>query len=95
MLEVRAGLAALAPHLRSWVEAHLIQPRRISLATDMDETSFKTYWLITDHTGKNDSTYRVAYDEDAQAFGLEVTLVTDVELYMGTYGTFTETIENM
>jgi hypothetical protein len=92
---VQAGLIVLAPHLRSWVEAHLIEPRRVELAADADGTSFKTYWLITDHTGKDDSTYRVAYDEEARAFGLEVTLDTDVELYMGTYGTFSETIENM
>jgi hypothetical protein len=95
VLEVQAGLVMLAPHLRSWVEEHLTRPRRVELSTNIDGTSFKTYWLITDHKGKDDSTYRVAYDEEARAFGLEVTLETDVELYMGTYGTFSETIENM
>lgn len=94
-LEVEEGLALLAPHLRSWVCDHLIVPRQVELATETDGSSIKSLWLITDHTGKNDSSYRVVYDEAEQAFGLELTLDTDVELYVGVYGIFSETIENM
>jgi hypothetical protein len=94
-LEAQAGLTMLAPHLRSWASNHLIEPCQIKLATNSDGSSIKTLWLVTDHTGKYDSSYRVVYDENEQAFGLEVTLDTGVEWYMGVYGNFSETIENM
>jgi hypothetical protein len=94
-IKVQEGLIALAPHLCNWVRRHLIQPRLVNLSTNQDGTSFKTLWLITDHVGKDDSSYRVVYDEDEQGFGLELTLNTGVEWYMGSYGTFSETVENM
>jgi hypothetical protein len=94
-LEVQERLTALEPHLRSWLCDHLIEPRQVELATQADGSSTKSLWLVTDHIGKNDSSYRVVYDEAKQVFGLEVTLDTGVELYMGAYGTFSETIESM
>ena len=94
-LKVTGGLAVLEPHLQSWVRAHLIQPRQIQLSTNPNGNSFKDFWLITDHVGKEDSSYRIVYDEAEQAFGLEVTLDTGVEWYMGNYGSFSETVENM
>ena len=93
--EVREGLAALAPHLRRWAHDHLIRPRRVRLATEHDGGAFKTFWLVTDHVGKDDSSCRVVYDESERAFGLETTLDTGVEWYMGSYGAFSEAVENM
>lgn len=93
--KIAEGLALLKPHLQSWVRDHLIQPRQIRLLTDPDGHSFKDFWLITDHVGKEDSSYRIVYDEHEQAFGLESTLDTGVEWYMGNYGSFSETVENM
>jgi len=93
--KVGEGLALLAPHLKSWVDAHLIEPRRVRLAADPDGGSFKHLWLVTDHTGENDSSYRVVYDAEAQLFGLECTMESGVEWYMGNYGSFSETVENM
>ena len=65
------------------------------LATDAEGTSFKDVWLVTNHTGENDSSYRIIYDDQAQLFGLECTLESGVEWYMGNYGSFSETVENM
>ncbi len=93
--KVTEGLAVLAPHLQRWVCAHLMQPRQIRLSTDLHGNSFKDFWLVTDHVGIEDSSSRIVYDEDEQAFGLEVTLDTGVEWYMGSYGSFSETVENM
>lgn len=92
---VAEGLNLLAPHLKSWVDRHLIEPRRVRLATNAQGTSFKYLWLVTDHTGENDSNCRVVYDPEAQMFGLECTLDTGVEWYMGNYGSFSETVQNM
>ena len=94
-LKVAEGLAVLAPHLQSWVHDHLIQPRQIRLSTDPHGNFFRDFWLVTDHVGKEDSSYRIVYDEAGQAFGLESTLDTGLQWYMGNYGTFSETVENM
>jgi hypothetical protein len=93
--KVAEGLTILAPHLQSWVNAHLVEPRRVRLATAPDGTSFKYLWLVTNHTGENDSNCRVVYDVDGQLFGLECTLDSGVEWYMGNCGSFAETVQNM
>jgi hypothetical protein len=94
-LKVTEGLVVLEPHLQSWVRAHLIQSRQIQLSTNPNGNSFKDVWLITDHVGKEDSSYRIVYDQAEEAFGLESTLDSGVEWYMGNYGSFSETVENM
>jgi hypothetical protein len=82
-LKVTEGLNLLKPHLQSWARDHLIQPHQIRLSTNPEGSSFKDFWLVTDHVGKEDSSYRIVYDDEGQAFGLEVTLDTGVEWHMG------------
>ena len=94
-MKIAEGLTVLAPHLQDWLRAHLVPPRPIRVSVDVEENSYKDLWLITDHTGKQDSSYRVVYDENNQMFGLEWTLDTGVEWYLGAYGSFSETVENM
>ena len=89
------GLKSLAPHLQSWVKTHLIQPRPIRLFRNTEGTSPRDLWLVTDHNGEHDSSYRIVYDDRDQVFGLECTLDSGVEWYMGDYGSFSETVENM
>jgi hypothetical protein len=93
--KISESVVLLAPHLRSWAEAHLIAPRQVRLSLDPDGTSSKDLWLVTDHVGTNDASYRVVYDDETDGFGLECTLETGVEWYMGDYGSFAETVENM
>jgi hypothetical protein len=95
MTEVNHGLAFLSLHLREWVQGHSIEHHQIRLATDPGGTSFKDLWLITDHNGQKDSSYRVVYDEEAEAFGLECTLDSGVEWYMGIYGSFSQAVDSM
>jgi hypothetical protein len=94
-MKIQETLPSLKPHLHSWVQQHLIQPRKIKLSLDSDGHTSNDFWLITDHNGKDDSSYRVVYDADEQVFGLEVTLETGIEWYMGASGTFAEAVENM
>ena len=93
--KVAEGLTSLAPHLQDWVRAHLIDPRPVRFSTDANGNTFKDLWLVTDHTGQEDSSYRIVYDENSQMFGLAVTLDSGVEWYMGSYGSFSETVESM
>ena len=92
---VSEGLPLLKPHVRSWLRDHLIEPRAVVLATDPDGNVFKQLWLVTDHVGKDDSSYRIVYDGTAETFGLECTLNNGVEWYMGNYGSFSEAVEAM
>jgi hypothetical protein len=92
---VEESLPTLAPHLRRWVEAHRVPPTRRCLAADSEGQRRVHVWLVTDHVGSEDSSYRVVYDEEAGKSGLEVTLQDGTEWYMGCYGGLCETIENM
>jgi len=89
------ALSLLHPTLRSWVQAHLVVPRQIEAWADPERQIAALVWLVTDHTGQNDSSYRVVFDSSSQAFGLETTLADGTAWYMGPYGTFSDAIESM
>lgn len=98
--EIRARVAADLPRLgrslRAWAEAHLIPPRLVELAGDPDGKTRVLVWLVTDHVGREDANYRVVYDPDAAAFGLEMTLSSGMQWYMGPHeGGFADVIEGM
>ena len=92
---VKSDLHNLSPHLRDWSEEHLVIPRLINLSLLENGDGDITLWLVTDHVGFRDSSYRVVFDPEFDEFGLEVTLSNDVNWYMGRYGCFSDTIEAM
>jgi hypothetical protein len=94
-LKVAQGIEDLVPHLQVWLRAHLVEPRSVRLSVDPDGNSSKDLWLVTDHIDEDDASYRIVYDEDSQMFGLESTLETGVEWYMGSYGSLPETVQSM
>jgi hypothetical protein len=80
---VAADVPRLDPDLQVWVHEHLITPRSVDLARDADGKTSVSLWLVTDHVGRRDSSYRVVWDPDALAFGLECTLAM---VWSGTWG---------
>lgn len=92
---VADGLLQLSPHLRAWAEAHVVTPRAITLFTGLESSTTEDYWLVTDATGTDDSSYRVIYTEDIDAFGLSVVLQGGRDCCMGFHGDFAETVESM
>jgi hypothetical protein len=94
-IQIEVGLSKLSPHLREWVEKHLITPHPIKLSLDENGKTYETFWLVTDHVGFEDGSYRVVYDFKKNSFGLESKLQNGINWYMGQYGDFAEAIENM
>jgi hypothetical protein len=92
---VNTAMPTLASHLKDWVQSHLTLPRKITLANDPDGLEYAEYWLVTDHTGENDSSYRVIYDDNMSMFGIECTLKSGVHWMMGLCGDFVQTIESI
>jgi hypothetical protein len=93
--KVAEELVNLPPHLQSWLRNHLVEPRLSRLSLDHNGSSFKHFWLVTDHNGEQDSSYRIVYDGEQEVFGLECTLDSGVEWLMGSYGSLSDTVENM
>lgn len=92
---VQADLQKLKPHLREWAEQHLVPPHQVTLFINPDGDETIILWLVTDHTGHHDASYRIVFDEEKQEFGLGMQWAEDVEWYMGTCGGFAETVRKM
>ena len=93
--EVQADLGSLTPHLRRWIDAHLVEPCLIDVFEHPEGSDMRRVWAVTGDTGVQDSSCRVVYDPEARAFGLEMTLANGRPWYMGVYGTFAEAVQNM
>jgi hypothetical protein len=78
-----------------WIFQHIIEPRKIKVTINPDSIIWKEVWLITDNLNEEVSSYKIVFDEDANAFGLICTLESGIEWYMGVYGSFSDTIESM
>jgi hypothetical protein len=89
---IKAELPNLPLHLKDWAEQHLIAPKQMIFSVNDDGTGEITLWLITDNTGKHDSSSRIVFDEVKGSFGLVMSLRNDIEWFMGIYGGFAETI---
>jgi hypothetical protein len=85
----------LSEEYRNWFESHRIEPRVISLAHAPDGLKYDDFWLITDHTGQNDSSFRVFYDEAKDQFGRECLLENDVPLLLALYPSLEEVLDDI
>jgi len=86
--DIESELPQIDKRLRDWLEQHIVSPRLVILSTDPDGTISREFWLVTDEVGHKDSSYRIVYDPQTQKYGLEMTLNTGVQWYMGPYGSF-------
>src|SRR5258706_728437 len=85
----------LSAEYREWFDAHRIEPRLISLAHDSDGASREDFWLLTDHTGSNDSPYRIVFDPNLSRFGRECLLNTDLPLFLGRYPSLQDALDEV
>jgi hypothetical protein len=93
--DIEEELPHISESLRPWLERHIVTPRLITLSINPEGSHTRDFWLVTDEVGKDDSSYRIVYDPDSQKYGLEMTLNTGVQWYMGPYGTFTKAVHSL
>ena len=92
---VDAELPLLAPHLRNWLAAHRTTPREIQASSDPEGAEHLQVWLVTDHTGAEDSSSRVVYEPATDAFGIVIDLENGVSWFQGSDDSLVAAIENM
>jgi len=93
---VLSDLPRLAPHLRDWAERHLIGPRLLAARVDPDKQETVRVWLVTDDVGEDDSSDRIVFDPEANAFGHLTTLDDGTLWYRGpARGGFADAVRNL
>ena len=89
---INKDLSKLDDKLTDWVRDNLIEPRKEILISNLDTKETKELWILTSN---RESSYRVTFDESNENFGLDCELDDGTIWYMGAYGGFVETINNM
>ncbi|MBI5608934.1 MAG: hypothetical protein HY902_08625 [Deltaproteobacteria bacterium] len=93
---VARDLPGMAPHLRAWVAAHLVEPRLIDAWEDSDGlVPMGPMWLVTDHTGQQDACMRVIFDPRNQSFGLVMGREGEVSWFWGSGEGFAEAVNDI
>ena len=88
-------LPDLPPHLRIWVEQHMIFPRQESFSLTFDGKGEIILWLVTDNIGEKDSSCRIVFDEAKGWFGFVMSMQNKVEWFMGLNGSLVDTVYAM
>jgi hypothetical protein len=81
--DYEAAAGQLDPRTREWLRAHLIPPRPIELDRKTDGNNTEQFWLITDHTGREDASFRVVFDDALRRYGIECTILNNISLFAG------------
>ncbi len=89
------AISQLDPRVAQWLRSHLVPPRRISLARKTDGSDTKDFWLVTDHTGTNDSSFRVVYDHVEARYGIECAILNSISLFSGYRATLAEAVTDI
>lgn len=80
---VAASYGRVDPALRDWVNTHVMEPKPHTAWDGHDRKKQISLWLVTEHTGYNDTSYRIVYDPATEHFGLELLLADGTSIYQG------------
>ena len=72
---------------------HRIKPKPIRLSLDTEGSEWCECYLVTEHNGKNDSSYRAAFDPKHKEFVREVTLENGIPHYLGRYPSLEDLVD--
>jgi len=97
--KVAADCAAVIPMLDRrvglWLKSHYVPPRRIALSRRTDGSDSEQFWLITDHTGSDDSSFRLVYDDVVEQYGIECSILNSISLFTGFRASLLEAITDI
>ena len=68
----------------------LVEPQKRMYRDSMDGASRLQLWLVLEEDPASHSGYEIVFDDQSMTFGLATG-----DLFLGLYGTFLETLENM
>ena len=77
-----------------WFCNNVIEPKRITLDTDSGEMSKKLFFQITDCENSGNS-YYIVYEPIKEEFGICCITSSGNNLYLGSYGSIVDAIDNM
>lgn len=80
---VAASYGRIDPSMKDWVNTHVMEPRQHTSWDSPDRKRQISLWLVTEHTGYNDTSYRIVWDPATQHFGLETLLADGSSIYQG------------
>lgn len=96
---VAADIAAVGSQLDRrvalWLQMHKIAPRKIALSRKTDGSNTEEFWLVTDHTGSDDASFRLVYDDVAKRYGIECAILNSISLFIGYRSTLIEAITDI
>ena len=73
----------------------LVQPELRQFISGFDEKVSFPLWIVLKEDPAGNSGYMIVYDEDEDNFGLAVSDVNQGLTYIGTHGSFMDTLEGM
>ena len=88
-------LSGLPNNIGAWFLQHRVPIKKITLSRDPDGTNPEDFWLVTDHTGNDDTTFRIIYDDLEKKFGYECLMENDVSYFIGFYGDLKTTLDDL
>ena len=90
-----AATRQLDRRVAMWLQMHKIAPRKIALSRKTDGSNTEEFWLVTDHTGSDDASFRLVYDDVAARYGIECAILNSISLFIGYRTTLVEAITDI
>lgn len=90
-----AVVSQLDRRVALWLQLHKIAPRKITLPRKTDGSNGEEFWLVTDHTGADDSDFRLVYDDVAARYGIECAILNSISLFIGYRASLLEAITDI
>lgn len=90
-----AVIGAVDRRVSLWLQTHKIAPRRIALSRKTDGSSSEEFWLVTDHTGSDDASFRVVYDDVVGSYGIECAILNSISLFIGYRASLSEAVTDI
>jgi hypothetical protein len=77
------------------LRAYLVPPERRTYLDPMDDARTFDLWCVMEEHPTTHTGYKIVFDERDRTFGLAMTDQNGRDVFLGSYGTFMETLDAM